>query len=340
MDKKGIFLGKREYMKIAIILILLSLFLLGIIFSNKNQVNRLLQEKLVEIDFGQIAKIETELEGILTKTEKGWELKYNDFNLPIDERRVTSMIQALEDLQKNKLVSRDPKKHKELGIKEKPDFKFFDDKNNLMTEIFIGNSGEGDSRLSYIKKSDNNVYLTNNIFLSYKGNSYNTFANTKLFREENSNLEKLSLVVINKPNKDEEDAIQNNYNVSRKDGLYFFNEELLKKEKPLQIIKEYTTDGFEIDKTKINEHNLQYNIEVTWSNKSVNNIDVYFSKNEKDRDILLKKDTDDYYYITNKWTFFDVFNLEKNIKTGDTHSNDDHTHEYNDHPHSHHDHHH
>ena len=184
MENKGILLEKKEYIKIIIIVMLLTSFLLGIIFSNKNQTIRLLEEKLFELDFTQIAKIETELEGTLTKTEKGWELNYNDINLPIDERRVTSMIKALENLQKNKLVSRDSKKHKELGIKEKPDFKFFDDKNNLITEIFIGNPGEGDSRLSYIKRSDDNVYLTNNIFLSYKGNSYNTFANTKLFREK------------------------------------------------------------------------------------------------------------------------------------------------------------
>ncbi|WKC58285.1 DUF4340 domain-containing protein [Borrelia sp. P9F1] len=333
MEKKGTLLGKKEYMKIAMIFILLSSSLLGIVFSNKNKVTRILQEKLVEIDFNQIAKIETELEGNLTKTEKGWELKYNDVNLPIDEKRVTSMIQALKNLQKNKLVSRDPKKHKELGIKENPDFKFFDDKNNLITEIFIGNSGEGDSRLSYIKRSDDNVYLTNNIFLSYKGNSYNTFANTKLFREENSKLEKLSLVIFNKPNKDEEDAIQSNYNLYKKDELYFLNEEHLKKEKPLQMIKEFTTDGFEIDKNKIKEHKLQYNIEIIWSNKSVNNIDVYFSKDEKDKDILLKKDNDEYYYITNKWAFFDVFNLEKNIKINDIHFSEDHTHDDHEHHH-------
>ncbi|UGQ17526.1 DUF4340 domain-containing protein [Borrelia sp. RT1S] len=333
MEKKGILLGKKEYIKIAMIGILLSSSLLGIIFSNENKVTRLLQEKLVEIDLSQIAKIETDLEGNLIKTERGWELEYNDVNLPIDERKVTSMIQALKNLQKNKLVSRDLKKHKELGIKDKPDFKFFDDKNNLITEIFIGNSGEGDSRLSYIKRSDDNVYLTNNIFLSYKGNSYNTFANTKLFRGENANLEKLSLVVINKPNKDEEDAIQSSYNVSRKDELYFFNNKPLKKEKPLQMIKEFTTDGFEISKNKIKEHKLQYNIEITWSNKSVNNIDIYFNKDEKDKDILLKKDNDEYYYITNKWAFFDVFNLEKNIKINDTHFSEDHAHEDHDHHH-------
>ncbi|QMU99497.1 DUF4340 domain-containing protein [Borrelia sp. A-FGy1] len=336
MNNKCILLEKKEYVKIAIIFILISTFLAGIVFSNKNQTKRLLEEKLFELDFTKIVKIETELEGTLTKTVKGWELKYNDINLPIDERRVTSMIKALENLQKNKLVSRNPQKYKELGIKENPDFKFFDDKNNLMTEIFIGNPGEGDSRLSYIKRSDDNVYLTNNIFLSYKGNSYNTFANTKLFREKNIDLESLLLTVHSKPNKDEENAIQNNYKVFRKDGLYFFNEKPLKQEKLLQIIKEFTTDGFEINKNKIKEYKLQYNIEVIWNNKSINNIDVYFSKNEKDKNLLLKKDKEDYYYSTNKWAFFDVFNLEKKIKTTDNDSNEDHLDEKHDHHHQHH----
>ncbi|AHH08718.1 DUF4340 domain-containing protein [Borrelia anserina] len=325
MKNKEILLGMKENIKIIIIVILTFTFLYGIIFSNQNQVARLLEEKFFTIDFNQTAKIETEDEGTIIKSGKSWELKYNDTKLPIDEKRVNSMIQDLKTLQKNKLVSRDPKKHKELGINKKPDFKFFDDKNNLLTEIFIGNSGEGDSRLSYIKGSDANVYLTNNIFLSYKGNSYNTFANTKLFEEQNTKIENLSLKVINKPKKDEEDAIQNDYNVSIKDGLYLFNQEALRNEKLLQMIQEFTTDGLEIDQTKINDYKLQYNIEIQWDNKSVNNIDIYFNKDEKNRDILMKKDNDIYYYITNKWAFFNVFNLNKKITTKDNDSNEDHS---------------
>ncbi|AGT27695.1 DUF4340 domain-containing protein [Borrelia miyamotoi] len=333
MDNKKTFLGTKENIKIAIIIILISTFLLGIIFSNQNKVARLFEEKFFEIELNKIAKIETELEGTIKKSGKIWELKYNDINLPINEKRINSMIQDLEKLQKNKLVSKDPKKHKELGIKEKPDFKFFDDKNNLLTEIFIGNSGEGDSRLSYIKGSDKNVYLTNNIFLSYKGNSYNTFANTKLFEAKNTKIEHLSFKIINKPKKDEEDAIQNDYNVSMKDGLYFFNQEVLRKEKILQMIQEFITDGLEIDKTKIKDYKLQYNVEIKWDNKSMNNIDIYFNKNEKNRDILMKKDNDAYYYTTNKWTFFEVFNLEKKINTKDDAPNEDHLKDNNDHHH-------
>ncbi|WP_445436158.1 DUF4340 domain-containing protein [Candidatus Borreliella tachyglossi] len=343
MNNKELLLGKKENIKIIMIIILTSTFFLGILFSNENQVAKLLQEPFFAIDFNKIAKIETELEGTITKSGKGWELTYNNINLPIDERRVSSMIQALEKLQKNKLVSRDPKIHKELGIKENPDFKLFDDKNNLLTEIFIGNPGEGDTRLAYIKSNNDNVYLTNNIFLSYKGNSYNTFANTKLFsnREENTKLESLILKVLKKPNKDEEDAIQNDYNISTKDGLYFFNQEVLHKERLLQTIQEFSTDGFEIDTLKINDYRLQYNIEVTWNNKSVNNIDIYLNKNEKDSNILMKKDNDIYYHITTKWAFFDVFNLEKNIKDsypneGSLHNAHDHDHDHHhDHPHDH-----
>ncbi|AHH09172.1 Hypothetical protein BPA_0127900 [Borrelia parkeri SLO] len=322
MENKKMLLGMKENIKIVIIIILISTFLLGIIFSNQNQVARLLEEKFFAVDFNQTAKIETELDGIITKSGKGWELQYNDIKLPIDNKKVNSMIQDLEKLQKNQLVSRDPKKHKELGIKEKPDFKFFDDKNNLLTEIFIGNSDEGDSRLSYIKSSDSNVYLTNNIFLPYKGNSYNTFSNTKLFDEQNTKIERLSLKVLNKPKKTEEDTIHNDYNISIQDGLYFFNKEVLRKERLLQMIQEFTTDGLEIDKTKINDYDLQYNIEIQWNNKGVNNIDVYFNKDEKNKDILLKRDNDVYYHITNKWTFFDIFNLEKKIKIKDNDPNE------------------
>ncbi|AHH03759.1 Hypothetical protein BHY_0808 [Borrelia nietonii YOR] len=331
MDNKKMLLGMKENIKIIIIVILTSTFLLGIIFSNQNQVTKLLEEKFFAIDFNQTAKIETELDGTIIKSGKGWELQYNDIKLPIDEQRVNSMIKDIENLQKNKLVSKDPKKHKELGIKESPDFKLFDDKNNLLTEIFIGNSGEGDSRLSYIKGSDANVYLTNNIFLSYKGNSYNTFANTKLFKEKETKIERLSLKVLNKPKKTEEDIIQNDYNVSIQDGLYFFNKEVLRKERLLQMIQEFTTDGLEIDQTKINDYNLQYNIEIEWNNKSFNNIDVYFNKDEKNRDILMKRDNDVYYYTTNKWSFFDIFNLEKKIKTKDNDSNEDHLKDNTDH---------
>ncbi|WP_221037633.1 DUF4340 domain-containing protein [Borrelia sp. HM] len=334
MNNKETLLGMKENIKIAIIIILISTFLLGIIFSNQNKVARLLEEKFFSIDFKKIAKIETELEGTMIKSGKVWELKYNDINIPIDEKRVNSMIQDLEKLQKNKLVSRDHKKHKELGIKEKPDFKLFDDKNNLLTEIFIGNSGEGDSRLSYIKGSDQNVYLTDNIFLSYKGNSYNTFANTKLFEENNSKIENLSFKVLNKLKKDEEDTIKNDYSVSTKDGLYFFNQEVLHKERILQMIQEFITDGIEIDTSKIKDYNPQYNIEIKWNNKSINNIDVYFNKNEKNRDILIKKDNDTYYYTTNKWAFFEAFDLEKKINIkDDAPPNEDHLQENNEHHH-------
>ncbi|WP_024653301.1 DUF4340 domain-containing protein [Borrelia persica] len=323
MENKKIFLGMRENIKIITIIILTSTFLLGIIFSNQNQVTKLLEEKFFAIDFKQTAKIETALEGTITKSGKGWELKYNDIKLPIDEQKVNSMIQDLEKLQKNKLVSRNPNKHKELGIKENPDFKFFDDQNNLITEIFIGNRGKGDSRLSYIKGSDDHVYLTNNIFLSYKDNSYNTFANTKLFDEDNAKIESLSFKITNKSKKTEEDTIKNDYKVYIKDGLYFFNQEVLRKEKLLQIIQQFTTDGLEIDKNKINDYDLQYNIEIQWDNKSINNIDVYTSKDEKNRNILMKKDNDIYYYTTNRWSFFDIFNLEKKIQTKDTDTNTD-----------------
>ncbi|AHH10944.1 DUF4340 domain-containing protein [Borrelia coriaceae] len=333
MDNKKMLLGMRENIKIIIIVILTSTFLLGIIFSYQNRVAKLLEEKLFAIDFNQTAKIETELEGIITKSGKGWELQYNDIKLPIDNKKVNAMIQDLEKLQKNQLVSKDPKKHKELGIKEKPDFKFFDYKNQLLTEIFIGNSGEGDSRLSYIKSNDENVYLTNNIFLSYKGNSYNTFANTKLFDEQNTKVETLSLKVINKPKKNEENTIQNDYNISIKDGLYFFNQEVLRKERLLQMIQEFTTDGLETDKTKINDYDLQYNIEIQWNNKSVNNIDVYFNKDEKNKNILIKRDNDLYYYTTSKWAFFDVFNIESKLKTKDNAPNEDHLKENNHHDH-------
>ncbi len=62
------------------------------------------------------------------------------------------------------------------------------------------------------------------------------------------------------------------------------------KERPLNIIAEFKADGLEIDKSKIDDYNLQYKIEVKWSNKSVNNIEVYFNKNEEnDKDILIKK---------------------------------------------------
>ncbi len=76
-----------------------------------------------------------------------------------------------------------------MGIGENPSFKLFDNNNKLLTEIFVGKPGEGDSRLAYIKGSSENVYLTKNIFLSYKGNSYNTFSDTTLFQEKNSKLE-------------------------------------------------------------------------------------------------------------------------------------------------------
>ncbi|AHH06816.1 Hypothetical protein BCD_0750 [Borrelia crocidurae DOU] len=330
MNNKYTLLGIKENIKIVIIIILISTFLLGIIFSKQNQVKRLLEEKLFTIDFKKTAKIETALEGTIIKAGTGWKLKYNDIKLPIDEQRVNSMIQNLEKLQKNKLVSRNPKKHKELGINENPAFKFFDEQNNLLTEIFIGNPGEGDSRLSYIKGSDENVYLTNNIFLSYKGNSYNTFADTKLFNENNSKIESLSFKIANKSKKSEENSIQNDYKVYIKDGLYFINQKVLKQEKLLQIIQEFTTDGLEIDQNKINDYNLQYNIEIQWDNKSISNIDVYINKDEKNKDILMKRDNDVYYYTTNRWSFFDVFNLEKKIEQKDKESTEDHL-EHNDH---------
>lgn len=312
MTKPKIFSINKEKIKILIIIVLTSAFLLGIIFSNENKVARILEEKFFDFDLNLISKIETEFEGTLTKLEKDWVLTYNKQNIPVDNKKVNSLIKALDELQKNKLVSRDQKKHKELGIEENPSFKLFDNNNKLLTEIFVGKSGEGDSRLAYIKSSDENVYLTKNIFLSYKGNSYNTFSDTKLFQEKNIKLENLSFKIIRKLNKENENNINNNYEITTKDGLYFLNNQKIIKERPLNIIAEFRADGLEIDKSKIDEYKLQYKIEVKWSNKSVNNLEIYFNKNEEnDKDILIKKDKDEYYYMTSKWTFFDVFNLEK-----------------------------
>ncbi|MBB6031129.1 hypothetical protein HNR35_000093 [Borreliella spielmanii] len=312
MTKPKIFSINKEKIKILIIIVLTSTFLLGIIFSNENKVARILEEKFFDFDLNLISKIETEFEGTLTKLEKDWVLTYNKQNIPVDNNKVNSLIKALDELQKNKLVSRDKKKHKELGIEENPSFKLFDNNNKLLTEIFVGKSGEGDSRLAYIKGSDENVYLTKNIFLSYKGNSYNTFSDTKLFQEKNTKLENLSFKIIRKLNKENENNINNNYEITTKDGLYFLNNQKIIKERPLNIIAEFRADGLEIDKSKIDEYKLQYKIEVKWSNKSVNNLEIYFNKNEEnDKDILIKKDKDEYYYMTSKWTFFDVFNLEK-----------------------------
>ncbi|EEF84546.1 DUF4340 domain-containing protein [Borreliella spielmanii] len=312
MTKPKIFSINKEKIKILIIIVLTSTFLLGIIFSNENKVARILEEKFFDFDLNLISKIETEFEGTLTKLEKDWVLTYNKQNIPVDNNKVNSLIKALDELQKNKLVSRDKKKHKELGIEENSSFKLFDNNNKLLTEIFVGKSGEGDSRLAYIKGSDENVYLTKNIFLSYKGNSYNTFSDTKLFQEKNTKLENLSFKIIRKLNKENENNINNNYEITTKDGLYFLNNQKIIKERPLNIIAEFRADGLEIDKSKIDEYKLQYKIEVKWSNKSVNNLEIYFNKNEEnDKDILIKKDNDEYYYMTSKWTFFDVFNLEK-----------------------------
>ncbi|WKC91109.1 DUF4340 domain-containing protein [Borreliella carolinensis] len=314
MTKPKIFSINKEKIKILTIVVLTSTFLLGIIFSNENKVARILEEKFFDFDFNSISKIETELEGTLTKLGKDWRLTYNKQNIPVDNKKVNSLIKALDELQKNKLVSRDQKKHKELGIGENPSFKLFDNNNKLLTEIFVGKSGEGDSRLAYIKGSDENVYLTKNIFLSYKGNSYNTFSDTTLFQEKNTKLETLSFEIIRKLNKENENNINNNYEITTKDGLYFLNNQKMVKERPLNIIAEFKADGLEIDKSKIDDYNLQYKIQAQWSNKSVNNIEVYFNKKEEnDKDILIKKDKDEYYYTTSKWTFFDVFDLEKKL---------------------------
>ncbi len=186
MTKPKIFSITKEKIKIFLIIVLTSTFLLGIIFSNENKVARILEEKFFDFDLNLISKIETEFEGTLTKLDKDWVLTYNKQNIPVDNKKVNSLIKALDELQKNKLVSRDQKKHKELGIEENPSFKLFDN-NKLLTEIFVGKPGEGDSRLAYIKGSDENVYLTKNIFLSYKGNSYNTFSDTALFQEKTQN---------------------------------------------------------------------------------------------------------------------------------------------------------
>ncbi len=84
--------------------------------------------------------------------------------------------------------------------------------------------------------------------------------------------------------------------------------------------------------SKIDDYRLQYKIEVKWSNKSVNNIEVYFNKNEEnDKDILIKKDKDEYYYMTSKWTFFDVFNLEKKLIEKDNISSNDNQEDHHEH---------
>ncbi len=86
------------------------------------------------------------------------------------------------------------------------------------------------------------------------------------------------------------------------------------KERPLNIIAEFKADGLEIDKSKINDYNLQYKIEVKWSNKSVNNIEVYFNKNEEnDKDILIKKIKMNITTWLANGLFLYVFNLEKKI---------------------------
>ncbi len=169
MTKPKIFSINKEKIKILTIVVLTSTFLLGIIFSNENKVARILEEKFFDFDLNLISKIETELEGTLTKLGKDWMLTYNKQNIPVDNKKVNSLIRALDELQKNKLVSRDQKKHKELGIGENPSFKLFDNNNKLLTEIFVGKPGEGDSRLAYIKGSSENVYLTKIFSYHIKG---------------------------------------------------------------------------------------------------------------------------------------------------------------------------
>ncbi len=73
--------------------------------------------------------------------------------------------------------------------------------------------------------------------------------------------------MIRKLNKENENNINNDYEITTKDGLYFLNNQKITKERPLNIIAEFKADGLEIDKSKIDDYKLQYKIEVKWSNK-------------------------------------------------------------------------
>lgn len=118
MTKPKIFSITKEKIKIFLIIVLTSTFLLGIIFSNENKVARILEEKFFDFDLNLISKIETEFEGTLTKLDKDWVLTYNKQNIPVDNKKVNSLIKALDELQKNKLVSRDQKNTKNWELRK------------------------------------------------------------------------------------------------------------------------------------------------------------------------------------------------------------------------------
>ena len=154
-------------LKISFILFIVLIALIAIYFIWQNpfhQKNNIApSETLITSDLNNLQKIEiTKGKDITTlnKQDNVWHVESED-NALANEVIINALISSLQKVKSGTIISDDPAKYPAFNLKDElaTNLKLYDDKNNLIIELFIGKLGPTYQQTYVRKKGSKNILL-------------------------------------------------------------------------------------------------------------------------------------------------------------------------------------